>query len=146
MSEERPIFYRYTDELLGDPQRLRVVEWRWIGIARTRKSWWIVPENYAGAGWSDDLIKRVRKRIEDGAEMGIGEAPNRRFAYRSKRDAVWSYGQRKRWQKIHAKQALARAELGLKVAAEAIQNVSVGKEPFTGPDHLLADPFEEAAE
>jgi hypothetical protein len=78
--------------------------------------------------------------------MGIGQPPNKRFAYRSKRDAVWSYGQRKRWQEIHAKHALARAKLGIKVAAEAIKNVSVGKEPFTGPDHLLADPFEEAAE
>ncbi len=147
MSEERPVFYRYIDTMDGDPARLRVWEERWIGIARTRKSWWVVPEACSGPGWTVEVLKGIRKRVEDGGErISDTHVPAKRWAYRDKRDAVWSYGQRKAFQRAHAERALLQSSLGAKAAREALERLREGKEPFEPGAQWTAPLFSEKPE
>lgn len=129
---ERPIFYRYRD-YVSENDTLRIEVDEYVGVQRTRKSWWVVPD------WVEhdpDRWKDHRKRIEDYTMEGAGTPP-RRYAYPDKAHALWAYRRRKIMQLAHAKAAMARAEAGSTLAIAGLQRLSRGEPAFVTDDCVV---------
>jgi hypothetical protein len=136
---ERPVFYRYRDEV-GHNDTLRILVDEYVGVQRTRKSWWVVPNWVERA---PDRWKDHRKRVEDYEMNGAGTPP-RRFAYPVKEHALRAYHRRKAMQLGHAKAAMARAEAGASLAVAGLQRLSRGEPAFVTDDCVVVmtgEPF-----
>lgn len=132
---ERPVFYRYYDVVSGVGLSVHVA--KWIGVERTRKSWWVVPNWMRDA---PDQWKGSRKRVED-YDMDAGLIPPRRWAYPTEEHALRSYLRRKRMQAAHGTQTVKRASAGIDAATEGLRRLAQGEEPFPR-DYVVSIPGE----
>lgn len=132
MTEDmRPRFYRYFDMLWegskGDD--VRIAEGVYIGVRRTRRSWWVVPEFMAPPpgvelpeGWRANA-----HRIEDYTHNGAG-IPPRRFAYPDKVHAMQSLVRRKEAQQWQAARTHDRAVVALRLAKAGVARLKAGED------------------
>lgn len=124
MSDPKPRFYRYRDTLYENDELVIQCE-EYVGIKRTRVSWWIVPE--WAQSFSEDMQKHCRKRIEDFTSPP-GWMPPKRFAYASKEHALRSYMIRKQAQEIRARTQLKTAQEAQARTLVALERLKAGEE------------------
>ena len=124
MSGPKPRFYRYRDTLYEN-EGLVIRCDEYVGIKRTRVSWWIVPE--WAEFFSEEMQKHYRKRVEDFTPRP-GILPPKRFAYASKEHALQSYRIRKEAQEHRARTQLKTAQEAQARTLVALERLKAGEE------------------
>ena len=134
MSEPKPRFYRYRDTLYENDELVIQCE-EYVGIKRTRVSWWIVPE--WAQSFSEEMQKHYRKRVED-FSVRRGCTPPKRFAYASKEHALKSYRIRKESQEHRARVQLKTAQAAQARVLVAMERLKADEEDLF-PNQATAD-------
>lgn len=106
-----PDHYRYIDRY--DESGVFIELERFTAFKETKCCYWIIPEQYKNFVGRDDeyavsMINKHKRRASMTSE--------RRFAYPDKKEALYSFIKRKKWQIWHAKKAHETAESTLKLA------------------------------
>jgi hypothetical protein len=112
-------FYRYQDIFYRSGPKIDLLEFK--SIKETPKGWWIV-SNYAYPNWLDGNLV---EEIDD--KRWVSATAMKRFAYPTKKEALYSYKMRKKSQIRILKARLLNAETLL----EEIDRVDFEGKPKT---------------
>ena len=124
MSEPKPRFYRFRDTFY-ESEGLVIRCEEYVGIKRTRVSWWIVPD--WAETFSEYMQKPYRKRVEDFSVLE-GYPPPKRFAYASKKHALESYRVRKKAQEHRARSQIKTAQEAQARTLVALERLKAGED------------------